>query len=64
VDAETVGRMLGVSRSMIFGMHADGKLGPTPMKLGTRTLWRTADLARWVAAGCPPRERWIEAEKN
>ncbi len=62
-DADGVGQMLGVSRAMVFNMHSDGRLGPLPVKLGTRTLWRTDELSRWVAARCPRRERWLEVEK-
>jgi predicted DNA-binding transcriptional regulator AlpA len=64
VDAETLARMLGVSRATVFNMNADGRLGPMPIRIGTRTLWRTEELARWVAGKCPPRERWIELEEN
>ena len=29
---------------------------PPPVFLGRRLMWRRADLAAWVAGGCPPRD--------
>jgi len=64
VDAEALARMLGISKRSVYNMHADGTLGPLPVSLGSRKLWRTEEVSRWVAAGCPRRELWIEkAEK-
>lgn len=31
---------------------------PLLVRLGGRTLWRTAELRERVAAGCPGREAW------
>lgn len=60
VGAETVGRMLGVSRRTVLNWHQDGTLGPLPIKLGRRILWRADELARWVATGCPDRKTWSD----
>jgi len=35
---------------------------PRPVRIGRSTLWRTAELHEWVAAGCPRRTEW-EARK-
>lgn len=52
VDAKAAARLCGVSRAHFWAMHSAGKV-PLPVRLGRRTLWRTAELADWTAAGCP-----------
>ncbi len=65
VDAETLGRMLGVSRKTIYNWLQDGRLGPLPVKtLGRRTLWKTSEVSAWVSAGCPERTTWLELQKS
>ena len=39
---------LGLSRSSIYKMMADGRF-PRPIKLGRRSVgWRTAEIERWL----------------
>jgi predicted DNA-binding transcriptional regulator AlpA len=57
VDARAAARLCGVSRSHFLAMHSAGKV-PLPVRLGRRTLWRAAELAAWIDAGCPARDRW------
>ena len=57
LDARAAARLCGVSRSHFLAMHSAGKI-PMPIRLGRRTLWRGAELAAWIEAGCPSRERW------
>lgn len=57
VDARAAAALRGVSRSMWWSLHAAGRV-PIPVRLGRRTLWRAAELAAWIEAGCPPRDRW------
>ncbi len=64
VDAESLAAMLGVSRATVYKMHKDGTLGPTTVKLGGRRLWRTEEVRRWVAAGCPSRNQWLDAPEG
>jgi len=59
VGAKQAAKLLGVSPRHLAGLHSSGRLGPLPIRLGRRTLWRTVELAAWVAAGCPQREKWI-----
>jgi predicted DNA-binding transcriptional regulator AlpA len=48
-------RLLGISRSQFFKLHASGKL-PMPAKLGARApRWLVQELREWLAAGCPDR---------
>lgn len=49
--------LLGVSSSMFRKLHRTGSL-PQPCRLGRRVLWNPEELAAWVDAGCPPRDRW------
>jgi excisionase family DNA binding protein len=60
VDFPTAARLLGVGKSLLYAMHADGRLGPVPItSFGRRSLLRTAELKAWVAGGCEPRRRWL-----
>ncbi|MBP8304722.1 MAG: helix-turn-helix domain-containing protein [Phycisphaerae bacterium] len=52
-------RRLSVGRTLLYEMACDGRLGPRPVKLGRRTLVRADELTAWVAAGCPPRVKWL-----
>lgn len=63
LSAAKAAGLLGVSRSLFYGLHSSGRLGPLPIKLGSRSLWRRAELAEWVRAGCPGREQW-QRKKN
>lgn len=63
VSASVVARLLSCSTRMIWNMHQDGTLGVLPVHLGRKTLWPSAELATWVANGCPRRERWQEIRK-
>ncbi len=64
IDADGVAAMLGVSRRTVYSMQSTGELGPMALTVGGRKLWRTEELSRWVAAGCPRREVWVDLQKN
>lgn len=53
---------LGISRALFYEMAADGRLGPMPIAFGRRRVWRSAELAAWVAAGAPPRREWLKRQ--
>ena len=60
LSAGQAAALCGVSRRTWWALHAAGKT-PLPVRLGRRTLWRASGpggLEAWVAAGCPPRDRW------
>lgn len=58
LSAGEAAQTLGISRSLFYGLHSSGQIGPMPVKLGGRVLYRRAELEKWVRAGCPARERW------
>jgi len=64
VGAKDVAKLLGVSVRSVWNMHQTGALGPLPIRLGARTLWRTADIEAWVRLGCPNRERWTDMQES
>ena len=63
IPASGVAQLLSVSTRQVWNMHATGMLGPLPIRLGGRTLWRAAELQAWVESGCPRREQWLDGQK-
>ena len=64
LDADQAASLLNVGRSLFYSMHSSGQLGPLPVRLGRRTLWRREELKRWVDAGCLPRDQWVKIKQN
>lgn len=60
VNSARAAEMLGMSRSFLYSQLSAGRIGPEPLSFGRKRLFRAADLQRWVAAGCPNREKWLE----
>jgi predicted DNA-binding transcriptional regulator AlpA len=60
LSAEDAAALLGIGRSLFYGLHSSGRLGPLPVHLGKRSLWRRDELIQWVSSDCPPRQRWQE----
>lgn len=52
----------GVGVSSWWRYHAAAKI-PVPIQLGGNTFWHRQELAAWVAAGCPDRQRWEAIRK-
>lgn len=51
--------LLGLSRRGVERLRASGRLGPTAISFGPRCVrFNAAEVQRWIAAGCPPRDRW------
>ncbi len=62
VDAQQLGRMLGLSVRTVRTMDSAGRL-PRPVKLnGTSVRWLVNEVREWLAAGAPDRATW-EASK-
>jgi excisionase family DNA binding protein len=51
-------KALGVSDRHIWKMLADGRLGVQPFRLGRAVRFSRDAVEKWIAAACPPRERW------
>jgi excisionase family DNA binding protein len=58
LSATEAAALLGISRSLFCGLHSSGRLGPLPVRLGRRSLWRRDELQKWIASACPPRQQW------
>jgi predicted DNA-binding transcriptional regulator AlpA len=58
LDASEAAALIGIARSTFWKLHASGRT-PAPLRMSGRVVrWRRAELAAWVAAGCPAREKW------
>ena len=55
---EEASKFLGIGRSTLYKLHSSGAIGPQPVTLGGRALWRRRELEAWVSSGCPRREDW------
>lgn len=64
LSASDAATLLGIGSSHLWGLHSSGRLGPLPIKLGRRTLWRRRDLEKWTDAGCPSRKQWQDIIGN
>lgn len=61
VDAGGAAKMLGISRTLLYQINSDGRLGPKPIRLGNRcTRFVVAELKRWAESGCVSREQWLK----
>ncbi|OHB77246.1 MAG: hypothetical protein A2Z25_12030 [Planctomycetes bacterium RBG_16_55_9] len=49
---------LSISRPTLYKLAASGKLGPKPISLCRKVLYRRVELDQWIAAGCPHRRAW------
>ncbi|MFW6119264.1 MAG: helix-turn-helix transcriptional regulator [Planctomycetota bacterium] len=57
LTAKELAARLKVGRSTLYRHVSTGRV-PEPLKLGGATRWRAEEIADWIAAGCPPRNRW------
>ena len=57
LSAAQAASLCGVGRSTWWRLHASGRV-PSPVKLGSSTRWKAAEIRAWVDAGCPSRDRW------
>ena len=61
LTADECAAVLGISRSTWYQMFQGGKT-PIGVKLNRCRRWSSEELKKWVAAGCPPRRKWIAAQ--
>lgn len=62
-DAE-LARMMGISARHLWNMDRDGRIGPTPLKLGKSRRWNLSDVRAWLDAGAPSRAEWQARKRN
>jgi excisionase family DNA binding protein len=62
LSAAETAALLGISRSAFYSLLSSGRIGPLPVRLGRRTLWRAEELRAWTQAGCPARDRWLQLQ--
>jgi excisionase family DNA binding protein len=58
LDAAEVAQMLRIARSTFFTLVSAGRIGPRPVRLGRRCLYRRTEVEVWIEQGCPPLSRW------
>jgi predicted DNA-binding transcriptional regulator AlpA len=63
IGAKELATLLGISRSLLYGLHSSGRLGPLPYELGGRVLWSRKEIEEWVDSGLPPRVKWVAIRK-
>ena len=54
---ETLAAVLATSPKTVRRLDAAGKL-PQPVRVGRGLRWSRDEIARWLAAGCPPPHRF------
>lgn len=54
IPAGRVASMMGVSERTLWRLLSAGRM-PEPVRIGHSTRWRLADIADWIARGCPTR---------
>jgi len=64
IGANQAAVLLSISRSNFYALLSAGRIGPEPIHLGKRVLWKRAELEVWVKADCPNREKWLELMKT
>ena len=57
-----IGQLSALLRRSVASLERDQSAGrlPAQVYVGGSRRWRRAEIVAWVAAGCPPRERWEE----
>lgn len=58
LDVEGVAQLLTLSRSGVYKLYKSGALAPRRLKIGKLQRWSRPEIERWVAAGCPHRQKW------
>ena len=55
--AREVARALAVGDRTVWKLVSAARI-PKPVRIGRCVRWRTDDIASWIDAGCPARDRW------
>lgn len=57
LDCVEAAALMGVCRATFWKLHSQGRV-PLPIRFGRVVRWRRQEIEAWIAAGCPPRDRW------
>lgn len=57
VDTREAAELFGVSERTVASWNKSGRM-PAPIRIGRAVRWGYDELRAWVAAGCPPRDKW------
>jgi predicted DNA-binding transcriptional regulator AlpA len=58
-------RVLSIGRSSFFSLRSCGRIPLTPVRLGTKILFRKIEVEAWTAAGCPSQNwNWQDANNG
>ena len=57
IDAKQLAEVLGLSVRTVRRLDSSGKL-PRPLRIGGAVRWSLEEIAAWMAAGCPDRQKW------
>ena len=52
--------MIGIGKTLFYSLASSGAIGPMPVELGSKKLYRVEELTNWVNCGCPPRHQWVD----
>ena len=55
LSAESVGKMLSLSRRQIFRLNSSGKI-PAPIRIGGAVRWSEQTIRGWLGYGAPDRK--------
>jgi predicted DNA-binding transcriptional regulator AlpA len=57
INAEQVGKLLGVSKWCIFKYDRARQI-PAAVHFAGRKCWRYREIRDWISSGCPQRDDW------
>lgn len=57
LSAREAASLCGLGLSTWWRYLSSGKI-PAPVRIGGSVRWRRNELHAWMAANCPPREKW------
>ncbi len=57
LNAEELSNLLHMAKSSIYRKMESGEI-PPPVRIGHCVRWRAAEIHAWIAAACPPRNKW------
>lgn len=61
-DAEAA-KLLNLGRTK-FRQMVDSGRAPEPIRFGRAVRWAKSEIASWIHAGCPAREKWETMKKQ